>query len=285
MDEKKLEDAFVELIRRTVSTVPPDIKSALNEALRNESNKIARMQLKAILENIRMAEEKQLPVCQDTGILYFYVNLPKGTDVKNIKKAILNATARATREVPLRPNAVDPMTGKNSGDNIGVNVPWVEFKPSDQDNIEVMAFVKGGGADNMSVLSFISVEEGIEGVKKRILDAVLKAGGGPCPPVVLGIGIGGGAYIAMKLANRALIRPVTMRNNDPRVARLENEILKEINRTGIGVMGLGGDVTAIGVNIEVAHRHPASYPIVVLFNCYAVRRAKIVISRGEWWFE
>jgi len=286
LNEKKLEKGIIELIRKAVSTVPPDVKSALNEALRREQNEVAKMQLEAMIENIRLAEERKIPICQDTGIPYFHVRLPQPADAKRIKKVILSATIKATREVPLRPNAVDPITNKNSGNNVGINVPWIEFEPSNDDYIEVTVFHKGGGADNASMLTFLPVSEGINGVKACILKAVLAAGGGPCPPVILGIGIGGGAYIAMKLAMMALMRPLTKRNSNPRVARLENEILEDVNKTGIGPMGLGGRSTTIGVNIENAHRHPASYPVAVLFNCYVVRRARIRVSpKGEWCFE
>lgn len=286
MDKETLERIIIEAIKRAASTVPPDVKFALSQALRRETNDIARMQLEAIIENIRLAEEKKLPVCQDTGILYFYVSLPQFVDAELIRKAILNATIKATHEVPLRPNAVDSVTGENSGNNVGVNVPWIEFEPSSDDCAEITVFLKGGGADNVSALAFLPVGEGLGGVKRGVIEAVMKAGGGPCPPVVLGVGVGGGAYIAMKLAKRALMRPISERNSDPRIAQLENEILEEVNRTGIGPMGLGGETTAIGVNVEVAHRHPASYPLVVLFNCYAVRRTRVKVSPdGKWQFE
>lgn len=286
LDEKALESVFVEGIRRAVCTVPLDVKSALKDALRRESDDIARIQLEAMIENIELAEERRLPVCQDTGILYFYVSLPRRADAELIRKALLNATVRATHEVPLRPNAVNPLTGENSGNNVGVNVPWIEFEPSSDEIIEITVFAKGGGADNASMLMFLPVGDGLEGVKRGILEAVLRSGGGPCPPVVLGVGFGGGAYIAMKLAKRALMRPLFERNSDPKVAQLENEVLREVNKTGIGPMGLGGKTTALGVNIEVAHRHPASYPMVILFNCYVVRRARIkIFPDGGWLIE
>ncbi|MBS7246777.1 MAG: fumarate hydratase [Candidatus Jordarchaeales archaeon] len=286
MDEEKLEKVIIEGIRKAVSTVPPDVKSALKEALKKEHDEVAKMQLEAMIENIRLAEEKKLPVCQDTGMLYFHVRLPRAADANRIRRAILGATIKATREVPLRPNAVDSITGENSGNNVGVNVPWIEVEPSDNDYVEITVFPKGGGADNASVLTFLPVGDGLNEVKSCVLKSVLMAGGGPCPPVVLGIGVGGGAYIAMMLAKMALMRPITERNSDSRVAQLENEILEEVNKTGIGPMGLGGRTTAIGVNIEVAHRHPASYPVAVLFNCYVVRRAKVKIDpEGKWWFE
>ncbi|MEM1722240.1 MAG: fumarate hydratase [Candidatus Jordarchaeales archaeon] len=286
MDEKTLENVVVEGIRRAVCTVPFDVKCALNDALKRESNDVARIQLEAMVENIKLAEERGMPICQDTGILHFYVSLPQCTDAGLIKRTLVNATIRATREIPLRPNAINPLTGENSGNNVGFNVPWIEFEPSFNENIEITVFAKGGGADNASMLMFLPVGDGLEGVKRGVLEAVLRSGGGPCPPVVLGVGFGGGAYIAMKLAKKALMRPLFERNNDPRIAQLESEILREVNRTGIGPMGLGGKTTALGVNIEVAHRHPASYPIVILFNCYVVRRARIkIFPDGGWSIE
>ncbi|MHA1712211.1 MAG: fumarate hydratase [Candidatus Freyarchaeota archaeon] len=282
---ENFEEAVVELLRRSVSTLPPDVKSALEAALKRESEEIARIQLEAMLENIRMAEEKRLPICQDTGILHFRVRLGSSANARTVRDVILRATAKATREIPLRPNAVDPVTGINSGDNTGLHVPWIDFEHSEDDWIEVTVLPKGGGSDNVSTIRFVPPSEGLRGVKEAVVDAVLRAGGAPCPPVVLGVGVGGGASVVMQLAKKALMRPISERNPNREIAKLELEILEAVNGTGVGPMGLGGKTTAIGVNVEVAHRHPASYPVAILFNCYVARRAKIrMYPNGEWLF-
>ncbi len=274
MNVDMIENVAVELLRRAVIYLPEDVKRALQRAYENEDNAAAKTQLEAILRNIKLAEENEAPVCQDTGLINFYVSVGgKLWDLVEIEEALRRATRRATREVPLRPNAVDIFTEKNTGDNTGRMVPHINWEFTTGDVLEITAFPKGGGSENMCALRMASPGEGLSAVKRFVVDSVLEAGAKPCPPVILGVGIGGGSDIAMKLAKKALLRPLDQPNQNPEAAKLEEELLKAVNMTGIGPMGVGGRSTCLGVKVEYAHRHVASYPVAVAFQCWAARRA------------
>ncbi len=268
------ENVACNLLRLAVVYLPHDVKNALREAYRTEENEAGKTQLKAILDNIELAEESGAPLCQDTGTITFYLKAgAQAEDLDKIKDALTKATRRATVEVPLRPNAVDPITQKNSGDNTGRFIPYINWEIIPGDSLEITALPKGGGSENVCTLGMLVPGEGITGLKKFVVDSVIKSGSKPCPPNILGVGFGGGADIAIKLAKTALIRPIDQPNPDPQLSKLEKEILEAVNMTGIGPMGLGGKTTVLGVNVEYAHRHPASYPAAVAFQCWAARRA------------
>jgi fumarate hydratase subunit alpha len=274
---KDVENIAVRLLRLAVTELPLDVKNALQIAYKKE-NKIGRSQLKAILENVDLAEKKGAPMCQDTGIIIFYVKA--GAKVKGLDKianALYSATAKATAKIPLRPNAVNPFTQKNSGDNIGRNIPYINWQITSGDTLEITVLPKGGGSENVSALGMINANQGTIGLKKFVIDTVIDAGAKPCPPIVLGVAVGGGADIAMKLAKATLIKPLGQRNNNPELAKLEQELIEAINSTGIGPMGLGGKTTTLDVKIDFAYRHPASYPVGVVVQCWAARRAAACI--------
>jgi fumarate hydratase subunit alpha len=269
-----LETAAFNLIKQAVIYLPEDVKQALQKAYAEEPNATAKTQLKAILSNIALAEERQAPMCQDTGTLTFYVKA--GAQVKHLDKveeALANATRKATREIPLRPNAVDPFTQRNSGDNTGRFTPLVHWEIVAGDSLELTVMPKGGGSENVCAMKMLLPSEGVNGLKKFVVDAVVQAGAQPCPPTVLGVAVGGGADVALSLAKKALLKPLDEANADPAIARLERELLEAVNLTGIGPMGLGGKTTVLGVHVDYAHRHPASFPAAVAFNCWAARRA------------
>ncbi len=276
---KLVETVGFNILRQAVIYLPDDVKQALKRAYAEETTDTGKTQLKAILENIKLAEEVQAPVCQDTGTVIFYVKAgANANDLDRIDSALMNVTRRATKEVPLRPNAVDPFTGKNSGDNTGRYIPYINWEIVPGEGIELTVMTKGGGSENVCLGGMIVPGEGINGLKRFAVDAVVKAGAKPCPPNILGIGMGGGADISMKLAKKALLRPLTEHNSDPEIAKLEEEIFEAANMTGIGPMGLGGKTTVLGVHIDYAYRHPASFPVAVAFNCWAARRATARIS-------
>ena len=277
-NEKLVEDIAVNLLRLAVTELPPDVKEALERAYREEESEAGKTQLEAILKNIELAEKTRTPLCQDTGVIIFYAKA--GAQAKNLDKieaALHKATQRATKEIPLRPNAVDPFTQKNSGDNTGRFIPYIHWEIVPSDNIEITAFPKGGGSENVCALGMITPGEGVKGLKKFVIDAVIKAGAKPCPPNILGVAVGGGADIVMKMAKAALLRPLNQPNPNPELAKLEKDLYEAANSTGIGPMGLGGKFTVLGVNVEYAHRHPASYPVAVAFQCWAARRATALI--------
>jgi len=281
--EVLIENVAVKLLRLASTRLPQDVKKALEKAYRKERNQIGKAQLKAILENIRMAEEADTPMCQDTGLISFYLKAgSRFPSLEKTEETLIRAVRRATAEVPLRPNTLNPFTQKNTGDNTGRHVPHFHWRIIKGDSLKITAFPKGGGSENSCALSMMRPTDGVKGLKKFVVETVVKAGGMPCPPTIIGIGIGGGADIALELAKMSLLRPIDEPNPNHNAAQLEKELCEAVNRTGIGPMGLGGDSTALAVKIEYAHRHPASYPVAVAFQCWAARRATARIhSNGE----
>jgi fumarate hydratase subunit alpha len=187
------------------------------------------------------------------------------------------AVQRATKEVPLRPNTVNPFTQENPNDNTGKHIPYVHWTIVKGDFLKITAFPKGAGSENTCALQMIKPVDGLRGLKEFVVDSVIKAGGMPCPPTIIGVGIGGGANIVMELAKQALMKPLDELNPNPEVAELERELYEAVNKTGIGPMGLGGVMTTLAVKVEYAHRHPASFPVAVAFQCWAARRATAII--------
>jgi len=276
---KIVENVAFNILKQAVIYLPDDVKQALKKAYAEETSETGKTQLKAILDNIELAEKYQAPVCQDTGTIIFYVKAgSKAKDLDKIEEALVNAVRKATKEIPLRPNAVDPFTQKNSGDNTGRFIPHVNWEIVPGDSVELTVMTKGGGSENVCITGMLVPGEGIKGLKKFVIDAVIKAGAQPCPPTILGIAMGGGADISMKLAKKALLKPLNEPNPNPEIAKLEKEIFEAANMTGVGPMGLGGKTTVLGVHIDYAFRHPASFPAAVAFNCWAARRASARIS-------
>lgn len=277
-----VEEATLNLLRRAVVTIPSDVEEALREAYRREEG-TAKSVMEAIIRNIELARKMERPLCQDTGLISYYVEAGSGCEIlREVEAALLKATERATREIPLRPNAVDSLTNLNSGNNIGRHVPVIEWTISDRDDIILTVLPKGGGSENVTKLKMLSPGVGMRGVLGAVLDTILEAGPYPCPPTIVGIGLGGSAETALKLSKRSLLRPLNIRNADPRLAKYEERIYELANELGIGPMGLGGKTTVLGVKMDYAHRHPASLPLAVSFQCWAARRTSVKISpEGE----
>jgi fumarate hydratase subunit alpha len=273
---KLIEDVTVNLLRVAVTTLPDDILEALRDAERQETSEVARTQLRTILENVETAERLSLPMCQDTGMPIFFVS---GRCLPNLEEGIRRGVKRATSEVPLRPNAVHPITRHNPGDNIGRHVPIIHYDNSESDFTQLTVMPKGAGSENMSVLAMLTPSQGLKGIKKVVLDAIVNAGGRPCPPTIVGVGIGGSADQAMVLAKQALLRPLHVENADAQLAELENDLKLALNLTGIGPMGLGGSTTVLGVKVEEAHTHTASLPVAICMQCWAARRASARIAK------
>lgn len=270
IENNVIEDTVVSLLKEAVTSLPKDVLFALKEAEKKERSEIARTQLRTILDNIDAADSLTVPMCQDTGIHVFFVS---GRITPDLEEHIRAGTLRATNEIPLRPNAVHPLTRENPGTNVAEGIPYVVFHPSSVDYTEITVMPKGAGSENMTALAMLTPSQGVKGVKKFILDTVVSAAGKPCPPTILGIGIGGTADEAMALSKKALLRPLDQRNADSSVAELESDLYEALNLTGIGPMGLGGDTTTLGVNIEIAYCHTASLPVAVNLQCWAGRRA------------
>jgi fumarate hydratase subunit alpha len=276
--ETDIQNAVVDLLRKTVVKLPADVEQAIRKAYAAETDEVPRMQLKAIIDNIELAEKMNTPMCQDTGVTIFYVTLPRNCGV-NVEKGIVEGVRRATKEVPLRPNAVHPLTRKNPGDNVGERMPYINWKFADQEHIEITVMTKGAGSENMSQLAMLTPSAGLKGVKEFALNTLLRAGSNPCPPTIIGMGIGGSADISMKLAKEALLRPLDVRHKDPEIAKLETELFEAINMLGVGPMGLGGKTTMLGLNIEYAYCHTASLPVAINVQCWAGRRGTVKIHQ------
>lgn len=273
-----LEEVAFKLIRQAAIYLPADVKLALQRAYAQETSSTGKTQLKAILDNVALAEKQRAPICQDTGTIIFYVRA--GSDFKDlavVDAALIAATRKATAEIPLRPNAVDPFTNQNSGDNVGRFVPQIHWEIAEGNCVELTVTLKGGGSENACMLGMLNPGEGLTGLKRFVIDAIVRAGAQPCPPTILGVAIGGGADAAMFLAKKALLRPLGETNVDAQAATLEQELLEAANLTGIGPMGLGGKTSVLGVHVDYAFRHPASFPVAVAFGCWACRRASAKI--------
>lgn len=275
--QEQVANAVCEIYKEAVIKIPSDIKDALKNAYENEENDIAKLNIKTILDNIEIAEEKSIPMCQDTGLPIIFVKLGK-VDVENLQEGIIDGVKKATKTVPLRTNVVDPLTRKNTGNNIGKGIPQINIDLSNKPELELTVFPKGFGSENNNKLAMLLPGEGINGIKKFFEESILSAGGKPCPPTVIGVGIGGSSDMVMKLAKKALLRPINKNNQDPRLADLENELLEIANNTGIGPMGLGGKTTTLGVNVELADTHTAGLPVGVCVQCWAARHASIVLK-------
>ncbi len=265
-----IEETVVRLLRDSECRLPPDVHAALRQALDDEEQELARSQLMAILSNVDRAAERSLPICQDTGLPVFFV---RGRGDHRVVEAIRKGVARATEEIPLRPNTVDPVSRVNVGSNLGEGMPPVHIEPVEQEHLDIAVLPKGAGSENWSALRMLDPAEGMEGVRRFVIDCVVRAGSRPCPPTVVGVGMGGTADMACALAKKALLRKLGSSSGDAVLAEMELALYSQINSLGLGPMGLGGSTTCLGVLMEKAHCHTASLPVAVSLNCWAARKA------------
>ena len=266
-----LADATERALAEAEIRLPPDVLAALQAAAAAERNGIARQELKNILENIALAGERQIPICQDTGVPVVYLTLPPDIGLSpDLFEGVRGGVRRATASIPLRPNVVDPLTRENTGDNTGVGMPAIHVMPGDRLTVTVLP--KGAGSENVSRIGMLLPSQAAE-IPRFVAETMLLAGGKPCPPVILGIGIGGTFDMAATLAKEALLLPVDTMDD------YEQEICDAVNTLGIGPMGLGGDTTALSVKVKRADCHTASLPVAVNVQCWACRRATVEVQR------
>jgi fumarate hydratase subunit alpha len=257
------------------TVLPEDVRLALEAARRTESSPAGREVLDQLLANAELAAETRLPLCQDTGLAVFYVQMGEHCRVEGgLREAIDQGVRRGYDQGYLRKSACDPLSRKNTGDNTPA-VVHLDMVPGSQLHIAFMA--KGGGSENMSRVTMLAPSQGVEGIKRFVVNRVAEAGPNPCPPIILGVGIGGTFELAPKLAKQALLRPLGDVNPDARLAGMEAEILEMANSLGIGPMGLGGDATCLGVKIAMAPCHIASLPLAVNVQCHSARHLEVVI--------
>src|SRR6202795_1615557 len=258
-----LAGSLLELITQTSTNLPPDVRAAMSLAASGETPATQSAQaLDIILSNVDMAVDDEGPICQDTGMPTFVIHTPVGVNQIRIKKAIREAVAEATRRGKLRPNSVDSLTGKNSGDNLGVETPVIHFEQWEEDEIEVKLILKGGGCENKNIQYSVPctldhlgrADRNLEGVRKCILHAVWQAQGQGCAPGAVGVCIGSDRAHGYALAKNQLFRMLDDENPNPTLAKLETEIMEEANRLGVGAMGFGGKASLIGCKIAAANR-------------------------------
>src|ERR1700728_2075183 len=276
-----LQNSLVELITQTSTNLPPDVRAAMSATgLAEKPNTQASQALNIIFSNIDMAAADTGAICQDTGMPTFYVHTPVGVNQIAIRKAIRAAVAEATKLGKLRPNSVDSLSGRNSGDNLGTGTPVIHFEQWEQDEIEVKLILKGGGCENKNVQYSLPAtlerlgraDRNLEGVRKCLLHAVWQAQGQGCAPGALGVCIGSDRGHGYDLAKNELFRTLDDTNPVPELAKLESEVMDEANRLGIGAMGFGGKASLIGCKIMAANRLPASFFVSVAYDCWAYRR-------------
>lgn len=284
---KDLTHDILELIRRTSTDLPADVESRLRKAKENEEPGSAAFQaLETILQNVEMTRRDSTPICQDTGTPLFFVRHPAEWEAADLESQIRAAVAEATRKTYLRPNAVDPVSGKNTGNNLGDKYfPTIHFERTDGKALVIELMLKGGGCENVGSQyalpnDGLGAGRDLEGVRKVVLDGVCRAQGEGCAPGFLGIAIGGDRGSSYLASKEVLLRKLDEPNPDPNLAALEERITSESNQLGIGPMGFGGKSTILGTRITTTHRLPASFFVSMSYMCWANRRRKMTVESG-----
>jgi len=279
-------DWVVELLRRASTDLPEDVVAALEDARgREERNSPAHSVLESILRNVEIAREKSTPLCQDTGTNVFLVHHPLGVSTREMAADIREAVAIATEKSYLRPNSVDSVTGKNTGDNVGTGHPYLHFEEWDRDEIWVRVMLKGGGCENVGAQyslpdSRLGAGRDLKGVEIAVLDAINQAQGKGCGPGVIGVCVGGDRATSLTVAKQQHFRKLDDQNPDAELAALESRLMDKANRLGIGPMGFGGKTTTLAVKVTAANRLPASFFVSVSYMCWECRRRDMRIRNG-----
>jgi fumarate hydratase class I len=283
---RDLTNEILELIRRTSSSLPKDVEDRLRASIeKEEPGSAAHGALETILKNIELSRANSTPICQDTGTPIFYVHYPEGWSTRKLREQIKAALVEATKKSYMRPNAVDAIYDKNTGNNLGGDdFPYIHFEEIDAEQplvIELM--LKGGGCENVGAQyslpdNKLGAGRDLAGVRKVVLDAVQKAQGKGCAPGILGVSIGGDRGSSYIKSKEVLFSKMGVRSADPKIAELEERLTKEANEMGIGPMGFGGQTTVLDTKITGMHRLPASYFVSVSYMCWAYRRRKIIVS-------
>lgn len=265
-----------EMVMYAATHLPRDVEQALEQAKEAESTDTAREILDQLLENAHLARESGLPLCQDTGVAIFFVQLGAECRVQGgeLTEILNQAMVEAYEQAYLRKSLCHPLTRTNTGNNAPAFVHY-EVVPGDGLKIQFMA--KGGGSENMSRCTMLTPAQGWEGIKEFVLNRMAEAGPNPCPPTIVGVGVGGTFDLAPVLAKKALFRPLDQPHPDPEIAALEDELLQGINDLGIGPMGLGGRTTSLGVRMNVSPCHIASLPLAVNVQCHSSRHQEVVL--------
>ncbi|MEJ6950874.1 fumarate hydratase [Natronospora cellulosivora (SeqCode)] len=272
----QIRDAVAKLVQKANYHLAEDVLEAIRKAANEEKSPIGKKILEQLLINNSLAAEKKLPICQDTGLAVFFIEIGNQVYIDgDVYKAINAGVSKGYKEGYLRKSIVEsPLKRKNTGDNTPA---VIHTKLVSGDKIKIIAAPKGGGSENMSLVKMLKPADGVEGVKELVLETVKNAGANPCPPIIVGIGLGGSFEKSAILAKEALLRPINDRNVDKEMANLEEELLVEINKLGIGPQGLGGTITALAVKINTYPCHIASLPVAININCHVARHKEIIL--------
>lgn len=282
-----LTEKILELVRLTSSDLPPDVEHALRQAVeKEEPGSAARGALETIIKNVELSRANSTPICQDTGTPIFYVRHPEGWSTRKLRAQIERAVEQATQRAYLRPNSVDSLTGKNTGNNLGdSHFPTIHFEEVEGDTLTIELMLKGGGCENVGAQyslpnSALGAGRDLAGVRKVVLDAVHKAQGRGCAPGILGVAIGGDRGSSYYGSKEVLFNQLDDANPNPELAALEERLTGEANQLGIGPMGFGGNTTVLGTKIASLNRLPASYFVSVSYMCWAYRRRRMSLKDG-----
>ena len=285
---RDLTNEILELIRRTSTDLPPDVEKRLHAAVENETpGSAARGALETVIKNVELSRQNSSPICQDTGTPIFYVKYPAGWSTHLLKQQIRAALVEATRKAYMRPNAVNAVTDKNSGNNLGGDdFPSIHFDEVEGSELTIALMLKGGGCENVGAQyslpdNRLGAGRDLAGVRKVVLDAVQRAQGQGCAPGILGVAIGGDRGSGYVKSKELLLDEIGTRNPDPKLAELEDRLTGEANQLGIGPMGFGGKTTVIDTKITGLYRLPASYFVTISYMCWAYRRRKMTVRGDE----
>jgi fumarate hydratase subunit alpha/L(+)-tartrate dehydratase alpha subunit len=284
IDLAQVEEAAKELYIRALKLLPPDVKQGFDALAKAETDAGARRMLGTMVRNIKVAEDTDNLLCQDTGIPIYNVKIGRGVEVDGValKEAIRKGCARSTREYSFRSSIVHPTTRHNAQDSTGRGVPVIHVDFSEAPGtLEIEMLPKGSGSENNSWLKMAIPAEGVDAIKTFVVDCVLEAGGKTCPPTIVGVGVGGTADLCMHLAKIAATRPLGSKCEDPEGAKLETALTGAVNALGVGPQGLGGDSTAFAVHVETAATHITMNPVAVNMQCHSARRARATFRKGE----
>jgi fumarate hydratase class I len=283
-----LTQPILELVRLTSTDLPLDVEQALRKAVLDEApGSAARGALETVIQNVELSRQNSTPICQDTGTPIFYVKYPAGWSTRELRKQIEEAVVQATKKAYLRPNSVDSLNGKNSGNNLGGDYfPSVHFEEVQGEALTIELMLKGGGCENVGAQyslpnTALGAGRDLAGVRKVVLDAAYQAQGQGCAPGILGVAIGGDRGSAYYASKETLFRKMGDSNPNPELAALENRLTEEANQLGIGPMGFGGKTTVLDTKITHLNRLPASFFVTISYMCWAYRRRKLTWKDGQ----
>jgi len=279
MDERELTRILSRFVALVSTRLPDDVSEVLRSAAASADDLGQKQLFQIMFDNLERARLESIPICQDTGTPYFHIKLgTKSPFINCIERCLREAVAAATSEIPLRPNAVDPFTGRNTGTNVGRNIPWIDYElVPDSDKLEIWLHMAGGGSSLVGRSLVLKPLERIEGIAEVLIETLINNGINACPPLFLGVGIGATMEISAILAKRALLKPVGKRSDDPRIARIEEILLEDLNKLAIGVQGMGFGKSILDVHVEYSARHPTTFAVGISANCWVFRRGIMIL--------